>query len=749
MLKEVRWSDDRGYETGSEDEPFQFYLDGLCNSSSFDLLLGYFSSTAINLLSLGFANFIYKGGNVRMIINNILSEQDKIAIKNGLENNILKNKFNLNNINELQSTLNESGKHFFECIAWLINNNRISIKIIQPKGGKGISHYKSGVFFDGKDSVGFTASCNFTANGLLGNLEQLSCQLSWEDPGSFIRIKSQNEYFENIYNGKANFVDYLKPDDIIVSIQDEFGNKSLDELLESEKVLIIKKNKLLKNPKVKKSLKAALKQIESSEELELLPHFPKFDGKISTPRDYQVEAYQKWVENNYQGIFAMATGTGKTITSLNCLLEESRKSDNIYQALILVPTITLVNQWEEEAKNFNFNYVIKVSSKQPWENELSTMLSMAKRVPTSFIIISTYASFIRDRFNKYLSKLPKETLFIADEAHNIGSKSVLDRIGLINCNKRIGLSATPKRVYDEEGSNALEHFFNDQQPYTYNFSMNRAIEEGILCKYEYYPHIITLTNEELDNYIEITKKISRCYQGLDNNPELSQNIERLLLIRKQIIHKAENKLPKTISILKTRLKNEGNLRYTFIYVPEGNTYEINEDENESTENVRIINQYTREIGKIDNSIMVNQFIGGMKDRDEVLDQFKEGNIHVIASMKCLDEGVDIPRAEHAIFCSSTGNPRQFIQRRGRILRKHKDKHFAVIHDLIVIPDLTLSTIDSDTFNVERNMVQKELERVMYFASLSKNPDYTEEVFDEICNHYDLNIYTIYNEFVNV
>ncbi|MBK8609286.1 MAG: hypothetical protein IPL84_04900 [Chitinophagaceae bacterium] len=122
-----------------------------------------------------------------------------------------------------------------------------------------------------------------------------------------------------------------------------------------------------------------------------------------------------------------------------------------------------------------------------------------------------------------------------------------------------------------------------------------------------------------------------------------------------MIHKAENKLDITKKILKERFNKDQHLRYTFIYVPEGNTVEIVDDESETEENVRIINQYTREIGKIDDSIMVNQFISGMPDRNEVLDQFKEGRIQVIASMKCLDEGVDIPRAEHAIFCSSTGN----------------------------------------------------------------------------------------------
>ena len=135
----------------------------------------------------------------------------------------------------------------------------------------------------------------------------------------------------------------------------------------------------------------------------------------------------------------------------------------------------------------------------------------------------------------------------------------------------------------------------------------------------------------------------------------------------------------------------------------------------------------------------------MKDRDDVLNQFQDGLIDVIASMKCLDEGVDIPRAETAIFCSSTGNPRQFIQRRGRILRKHSEKKYAIIHDLVVIPDYEAQAEESDTFELEKRMVKSELERVMYFASLSKNPYLTEEVFSNVCKHYNLNIYTIQQE----
>lgn len=742
LKKDVIWSEDRAYKTGTENEPLEFYLNGLCNSNAFDLLLGYFSSSAINILSLGFATFLYNGGKMRVVVNNILSKEDKEAIekaKSGTFNNGL---IDILDIKALRSTLDEYGSHFFECLSWLIANNRIQIKIIRPKSGLGISHYKNGIFYDKNDFVGFSASCNFTAYGLLENLERLDAFLSWENSRSTKFITGIRSEFEDIFTEKASHVDYLDVKAVEVAIQKEFGDQSLNELLIREGELLKKRSTVLGNKRVKKALEKIALKIE---EIESTPRFPYSDG----PRQYQIDAYDNWINNEYHGIFAMATGTGKTITSLNCLLQETLKQDKpVYLGLILVPTITLVNQWEEEARKFNFKEIIKVSSRNEWENELATALSTAKRINKSFIIITTYASFIRDRFFKYINDFPVDTVFIADEAHNIGSPSVLERLPAVTFSKKIGLSATPKRIYDPEGSTVIESFFKDQEPYTYSFTMERAIEEGILCKYYYYPHIVTLTSEELREYVQISKQLAKFFNKSNNNFDSNDVVEKLLLKRKRIIHKAENKLNTTINILKERFKKEHHLRYTFIYVPEGNTVEIVDDESETEENIRLINQYTREIGKIDNSILVNQFISGMPDRNEILEQFKQGKIQVIASMKCLDEGVDIPRAEHAIFCSSTGNPRQFIQRRGRILRQHKDKTIAIIHDLVVIPDLMESDIDSDTFRTERSLVEKELERVMYFASLAINPYDTENIFNQVCQHYDLNIYTVHNKLKN-
>ncbi len=742
MLKSVEWSEDRIYKTGSQNEPFEYYLKGLCHSSSFDLLLGYFSSGAIKLLSLGFATFLYKGGNVRLVINNVLSQNDKDALNLAEEGYTNDTRLDFSNINTLHKSLNENGKHFFECLSWLIAKKRIQLKIIRPKDGRGISHYKSGLFFDGKDYVGYDASCNFTAYGLLDNLEKLKTYLSWENERSYQDIEVIKTDIDQIFEEKAPHVEYLNSDDIEVAIRKEFGDKTINELLVQEGELLKKQSQVLNNKKVKKAIENAIALLE---EIESTPRFPFPEG----PRAYQREAYDNWVANNYQGIFAMATGTGKTITSLNCLLEESRtQKDRIYHAIILVPTITLVNQWADEAMSFNFQEVIKVSSKYQWESELATTLSTAKRIPTSFIIITTYASFVKDRFYKYIAELPDDTVFIADEAHNTGSPTVLERLKGVTLGKRIGLSATPKRIYDVEGSAGMEEFFNDSEPYTYSFSMEKAITEGILCKYYYHPHIVQLTSDELKEYMEITKKLSKFFDSKSGSFEITDVVQMLLLKRKRIIHKAVNKLAATRKILQDRFNKEGHLKYTFVYVPEGSTPDLEEDDQADDETINIINQYTREIGRIDDSIRVNQFVSGMANRNEVLDQFKDGRIDVIASMKCLDEGVDIPRAEHAIFCSSTGNPRQFIQRRGRILRKHADKDIAVIHDLIIIPNLIDSDANSDTFRAERSLVEKELERVMYFASLSINPFETESVFEEVCQHYDLNIYTIHDKLKN-
>lgn len=730
MLKDCDWSLDRDYKTDSENEPLQFYLDGLANSDEFNLLLGYFSSSAINLLSVGFATFISKGGKMKMVINHLLSSKDKEAVEkaNGESGNKV---FDLTDVVSLGRVLDEYDTHFFECLAYLIAEKRIEIKVIKPKNGKGIAHYKSGVFSDGQDFVGYKASCNFTLYGLSENLEELEAFLSWENGRSNKLIKKQLKLIDDYFTEKDEDVEYIPVSEIEVVLKDRFGKKDINELLVQEEQLLKKKQSLILNPRLKKTITKLFSDIEL---IRRTPRFPYKEG----PREYQIKAYNNWVANNYKGMFAMATGTGKTITSLNCLLNEYQKT-KIYRAIITVPTTALVEQWKKECAKFNFKNIITVSSKENWDKNLAFFNTASKLIDTSFIVIVTYASLPRPKFQSYFTQLPNDTILIADETHNLGSQGLLKTLPNIHLEKRIGLSATPHRKFDELGNKAIQEFFNDEPPYIVSYSMEEALKIGWLCNYTYQPHIVKLTDQEMEKYRELSLQLLR--MGLfDKNTgafRSTPEIEMLLLKRKRIIHKAANKLGAFKDILREEYDKRKNLKYTLIYVPEGieSNFDNADFSVETEDENRLINEYTKAVSHTDDSVMVKQFTANSINREEILKNFEVGNIHVLTSMKCLDEGVDVPRSELAIFCASTGNPRQFIQRRGRVLRLHKDKIHATIHDLVVVPEIA----DESTFEMEKGLVKKELERVVDFANLAMNKTDTYETLKNILDYYNLNL----------
>jgi superfamily II DNA or RNA helicase len=729
MLKDCEWSSGRNYKTGSVNEPIQFYLDGLANSTQFDLLLGYFSSAAINLLSVGFATFISKGGRMRVVINHLLSEADKIAIQNGESSDSDNKIFDLTDAISLRQIFDDYDRHFFECLSYLIAEKRIEFKVIKPKGN-GIAHYKSGVFSDGVDKIGYKASCNFTLYGLSENLEELEAFLSWENGRSNKLINNTVSIIDSYFNESDQDVVYLDSNDIELAIRQNFDNKDIGELLVKEEELLNRKMKLTQNLNVKSTIK------KLHEEIQLIRKQPKFPYS-SGPREYQIEAFNKWVVNGYKGLFAMATGTGKTITSLNCLLNIYFESKS-YKAIIIVPTVSLVEQWKKECIKFNFKNIITISSKEKWEDNLSFFNTASKLIDTSYIVIVTYASFVKPKFQSQFELLPKETILIADEVHNMGSPGVQKFLSNIHLERRIGLSATPDRKYDEGGNYAIESFFNDNPPFIVSFSMEKALELGWLCQYLYYPHIVRLTEREQEEYMKISKQLYMYLDPVTKSYQKSPIVDMLLLKRKRILHKAINKKKEFKEIIESEFVNRGNLKYTLIYVPEGveNNYELVDIDSESEEDIVLIDEYTKIVSNTDESLMINKFTANSKNREEILKDFETGKIHVLTSMKCLDEGVDVPRSELAIFCSSTGNPRQFIQRRGRVLRLHHDKLHAVIHDLVVIPDVGQG---ESTFEMEKNIIKGELARVVDFSRLAINKTHTFEVLKGILDYYNLSL----------
>lgn len=743
MLYEVDWAEDGTYRPDEYNSPEKFFNDCLENSKEFDLQLGYFSSATISVLADGFASFISNGGKMRLVINHIVSDEDKNAISKGIHGGVI-DCFDLSNFEELKKTFDEYQQQFFECLAFLIYKKRIDIRIIKPRNKKGIAHTKSGQFRDGDSTTSFTGSANFTISGLFNNLEEIKIDRSDSiDMMVQKRIDSQREEFDSIMKKTKRNIEYLSPDNLISAIQTNYGDKDIEELLDVEKKL----RKLKKERAIRERQKRVDMVCEDFEEIE--PRFPYSSG----PREYQKLAFENWKNNGQKGLFAMATGTGKTITSLNCLLEIYLRK-GYYKAIILVPTITLVNQWEQECSKFRFSNIIKVYSKNlTWRDEVERVRFNEKyrteREPeVSYIVISTYASYSREKVFNVLNDFDKrKLLMIADECHNMASGSLVKRLKDIPYLRRIGLSATPDRQFDDSGNTKLRKFFGSEEKYTYEYSMEEAIKNGVLCKYMYYPHLVRLTSDEMDAYVELSEKISKYFNyntcTFDDPDEM---LKRLLLARKRIIHKAANKLPAFIDIIEKRHGEKGNLKFSLIYVPEGNKpdyiggtddFDKSEDIKDDEDADHLINIYTQAVTEIDERVTVRKFTSGQRDREEILDDFATGKLHVLTSMKCLDEGVDVPRSELAIFCSSTGNPRQFIQRRGRVLRTHPDKKMAELHDLVVVPEVSPN---SSSYRMEQSLLRGELLRVNNFALLSENPSYSETELREVMDHYGLNLY---------
>ena len=407
---------------------------------------------------------------MRLIINDILTDADKDAIEKGIGKSLLEGVFDLSDIESLRDTLSERDRHFFECLSWLIRNNKIDIKIIAPLSSEGIAHTKCGVFSDGLSKVAFDGSVNFSRTALIENKESLTASCSWDGDIEIAKIKDIENEFIKTFGGNDPTVRYLDASHIRTRITDSFKDKELVELLDDEARLIDNQKKDKDLPisvkmaleKAKDKVQKAISKYKAAQVIEINtdgPHFPYPSG----PRDYQKIAFENWKANGQKGLFAMATGTGKTITSLNCLYEIYKHS-GYYKALILVPTVTLVDQWEQECKKFGFNNIFKVCSRnKSWKNDIDRLKAteaISQTGELSYVIIGTYASYGKVDVHQELNEFSKrQVLLIADEAHNMGAPSIQHKLIGIPYLRRIGLSATPERQFDDSGNRSIRKFF--------------------------------------------------------------------------------------------------------------------------------------------------------------------------------------------------------------------------------------------------------------------------------------------------
>lgn len=701
MLGEVDFK--HSYSSGY-DEPKEFFTEALIESSNFDLGLGFFSSSGIRSLAYGFALFIANGGRMRIIINHILSKEDKEMIENGQKHLVdeFENRI-LSDVTRLTKTLSKEDEHFFRCLSYLISIKRIEfIATVSTKGGLG--HDKYGIFTDEKgNKVAFIGSANFSQSAFELNGETITVFTSPDDDN---RIIEYQNLFDTSWKNDTPHLIHISMDEVETFISEKFPKVTIQDLLNDGVALRENASQIV----VGYTKPLSDKILSKIEQKEQEPRFP-----FPEERTIQIDAYNAWIKNGNNGIFAMATGSGKTVTALNCLRKQY-KDNGFYKAIIVVPTQALAIQWQKETESFNFQNIVSTLTDKDWKNTLNryttrSLLDQSK----SIIIITTYATFNRKDIQLFISKVKglDSFVYIADEAHNIASASSLKHLPN-NIRWRIGLSATPERIYDDYGSEKLYEFFNSRPPeYTYRYTMKQAIEENILCHYDYFPIFVELTNTEMEEYENISAQLRKFIDS--DTGKYKPEAEKLLLKRKRVIHKAENKKV-AISNLLEDLKQKRKLDYTFVFVPEG--YEPDYSESDSydvdQEDIHIIDEYAQMFRS--HGYSYHKYISGLDDAPNILKSFADGDIQILLSMKCLDEGVDIPRAEHAIFCSSTGNPRQFVQRRGRVLRKSKGKEKAKIWDLVVTPP----DVMNDSNGIERNMFIGEVKRIVNFAALADN-----------------------------
>ena len=434
-----------------------------------------------------------------------------------------------------------------------------------------------------------------------------------------------------------------------------------------------------------------------------LPGCPRIPSSIQL-RQYQQQAIASWFANNGRGTLKMATGSGKTITAL-AIACELYKQIGLQVLLVVCPYRHLVSQWAREGEKFGLQPILAFENVRNWQSQLSTALYNVRAGNQLFVtVITTNSTLIGDGFQSQLKYFPDKTLIIGDEAHNLGAprleQSLPRTIGL-----RLGLSATPERHFDEQGTEFIFDYFGSVlQP---ELTLADAIRQGALVHYLYYPILVDLTEAEAQAYARLTTRIGWVLNSKESNFD-SDALTPLLMQRARLIGAAANKLKALRELMASRLDTS----HTLFYCGDGSV-----EGEVSQESDRQLAAVTRMLG-VELNYRVNTYTAKtpLAQREKLRQQFETGELQGLVAIRCLDEGVDIPAIQTAVILASSSNPRQFVQRRGRILRPYPGKERATLFDTIVLPP----ELDRQTWEVERNLLRKELKRFVEFADLADN-----------------------------
>lgn len=696
-----------------------FYIPLLQQATVYNRAVGFFSSSILVEISKGISGLVRNGGRIKLVASPYLSDDDVTAIRFGYKqrDEIIKNAIK-RELHEPQSDL-ESER--LNLLANLISQGVLDIKIaFTEKNEKlGMFHEKMGIIADEQgNKVAFSGSMNESSTALTLNYEAIDVFCSWK--GEIDRIKAKENAFISIWNDREPNIQIINfpelDDEIIKKYKRGTPDFNIDE---------------------KEECKVTRFDVEKSNVQTFFPENPNgFEFY-----NYQVEAINSWEKNNYRGIFDMATGTGKTYTGLGAVTRLSKAKNNELAVIIVCPYQHLVEQWVEDIIKFNIAPIIgySASSQKDWKNMLDRAIRDQKlrvKGKTFFCFICTNATFASEYVKTKISRIRAETLFVVDEAHNFGAE-YLNQLLSENFTYRLALSATLERHNDEEGTQKLFDFFGEK---CIEYDLERAIDEEKLTKYKYYPVVVSLTEAEFAEFAQLTREISKCViKGKSGRTKLNDRGKRLALKRSRLVAAASNK----VSVLREVILKYQNRDHLLVYCGAASVhdYENNDVSTVDSDDLRQIDIITDMLGN-ELDMKVSQFTSkeDIQERKLLKKEFAKGdNLQALIAIKCLDEGVNIPCIDTAFILASTTNPKEYIQRRGRVLRLYPGKEFAEIYDFITLPrELSdVSSLTADEKSKELSLVRNELSRAAEFTRLADNFVEANEILEDIRELYGI------------
>ncbi len=701
------------YRTGKDDLYSDFYKKSLSVSVSYDRAVGYFSSEILAMSLKGLSKLILSNGDMRLIIGHPLSNDEFEAVKHGL----LLKEVTLNLSSKLEEILiNSDNAHpRLELLSWLIASGRLEIKFALRRAG--MYHEKIGIFRDQDGNVVvFQGSANETPHGMVAtlNAESISVYKSWDE-------QIFSAYGNEFINGFNRL--WLNEETEVVTLDVPSGTYE----------------KISNNAKDKSSTFSVENEFE--EEIEarernlakLDPFIPiKIGSNTFNIYDHQREALASWKSNSFKGILKLATGSGKTITSIYGavkIFEAKKQKQQQLFLIVAVPYVELAIQWIENLRLFGITAHECFDSKSSWAESFENQVNYFKAGVSDFCAaVVVNRTLVSPLFQSLVSSIDSSSLMIiGDECHNHGSKNI--NAALPAAYYRMGLSATPFRSDDDEidspfPNDAKQRLLSYYGDVIATYGLDDAIHDGVLTPYEYHIIPIYLTVEEQEKYEELSHKITKIMLKRQSSGLSQQDRANLTICcgqRSRLLGSAQNKLSK-LSELTAKISDD-NKSHTLFYAGEGKPYGDTEEED-----IKVIDKVSKVLNE--NGWKTSQFTGGVSrsERKFLMSAFKDKTIDALVAMKVLDEGIDVPACKTAYILASTKNPRQYVQRRGRILRKSENKHLSTIYDFVVLP--------ANEGPASKKLKLSEAERINDFALLAVNKLEIEQIIEEHGLTYD-------------